>query len=71
MPGTELREDVEADTESEESDSSDVSESTSAGSSEVTDTDTDTGEQLRRTTRPRRPPALLTYDELGVPVVQR
>ena len=71
VPGTELREDVDADTESEESDSSDVSESTSAGSSEVTDTDTDTGEQLRRTTRPRRPPALLTYDELGIPVVQR
>ena len=50
---------------------SDVSEQQAEFSSEATDSDSDTSEELRRTTRNRRPPALLTYNELGVPVVQR
>ena len=50
---------------------SDVREQQAEFSSEATDSDSDTSEELRRTTRNRRPPAVLTYNELGVPVVQR
>ena len=73
---------VNADTESEDidvasqaSESSEIQDESSneSGASEETESssDSDASNNLRRTTREHRPPPILTYSELGVPVVQR
>ena len=72
---------VQIDTEPESNDVSQASESNELQdessnepeSSEDTESssESDTSSNLRRTTRERKPPPILTYSELGVPVIQR